>query len=69
MKDDDFTAGVILGCLIELITVLTILGFSKLLPSQMEKKFRLEAVAEGHAEWVVEPDGSVSFEWINCSND
>lgn len=69
MRDDDFIAGIILGSITGLVITLTVLGGLKLLPNQMQNKFHVEAVAEGHAKWVVEPDGSVYFEWIDCSND
>jgi hypothetical protein len=51
--------GVIIGCLLILLAQ----GVANLLPAQVVKQQQVEAVSVGAAEWVVNPEGKVTFQW------
>jgi uncharacterized integral membrane protein len=54
-----FICGICLG----LILAVFILGNTNNLPHHVVKRQQVEAVSVGAAEWVVNPEGKVTFQW------
>ena len=64
MSDKAFTAGIF----VLVVTVSLLVGGLLLAGTKIGRtEIRLEAVKKGHAEWLVDNERLVKFEWKKCS--
>ena len=64
MNDGEFNSGMVVGAfLMFLLFSITTFVF-QLWPHQVSHKLKTEAVTRGHAQWVVHPNGTIEFEWL-----
>ena len=67
-SQESLVAGGLLGAFFCLFMVGVIIGFANG-GSYGERITRIEAVKNGHAEWVVKDNGSTEFKWKGTTDD